>query len=728
MKNLIYFLFGLAFVLSACKRNRDEALQVPPAIRSFWPNSGKPGTIVTINGAGFIKKDNEVTFNGTAATVVDVNDTVMTVLAPAGGSTGKITVKTAGKELEAGTYTYQNLSMHGVSPLNGPAGTNIVVRGEGFGSTAAPAKVMINGKEAVITSVNDTLLIAAVPVGAGSGTIKITVDNKEVTGPSFLFQDISKIKPLKGGKGTQVTITGEGFNAVAGNNSVAFNGKPATVISATATQLVVATPDDVATGPLSVTINGQKTVGSVFTVIPPPFLATVAPLSSPAGKDITIIGSNFSSLMDENVVTFNGVAGTIKSAAEKQLVITIPAGAGSGNIKIWVNGQETAGPLFKEQNLGVISLSPDNGLAGTTVTVSGIGFSINATDNIVTFNGVAANVVSATDTELKVIAPASLSTGTLDVKVSGLQATGPLFRRAGVMTLAGGPGSGLFTRAQGLTGDRAGNLYFLQGYQVKKITPDGTITTYAGGSTSGYADGTVSVAMFLGPRTITVDSQDNLYVLDGNGLRTYVRKITPAGQVSTAVTVLENMAGGLGVDRNGTIYLSKLYQGLFKVESNGSLTRMGNFTYTIPDKMAVDALGTVYYAGGDFYNPFIGKVTPAGEHSFLAGSSRYDPDFVDGDLSVARLGSPLCVVSDPTSGNFFFVDNMAMAVRYATPSGSVKTVAGAEGTFQSFKAGYKDGTLKEALFRSMKGIHIDTNGNIYVMDPDNNAVRKIFLK
>lgn len=702
-------------------------MEIPPSVRSFWPNSGKAGTIVTINGAGFNRKDNEVSFNGTAATIVNVNDTVMTVLAPAGGSSGKLSVKTGGKALEAGTYTYQNLSMRGVSPLNGPAGTNVVIIGEGFSSMNAPAKVLINGKEATITSVNDTTLIASVPVSAGSGAIRVVVDGKEVTGPAFLFQDISKIKPLKGGKGTQVTITGEGFHTVMANNAVAFNGKAGTVISATATQLVVATPDDVATGPLSVTINGQKTVGPVFTVIPPPVLTTIAPLSGPAGKDMTVTGANFSSVLDENKVTFNGVAGVVKQAGEKELIATIPAGAGTGNIRVWVNGQETGGPQFREQNLGVVSLAPDNGLAGTSVTVTGIGFSANPAENIVTFNGVPAVVVSATATTLEVVAPANVTTGTVNVKVGSLDAIGPVFKRAGVVTLAGGPGTGMFAGATGLTGDRNGNLYFLQGQQVKKITADGTVSTYTGGAVSAHQDGPLATALFQNPRTITVDIYDNLYVLDGTGQRNYVRKITPAGDVTTVLTVLDNIAGALAVDNNGAIYLSKTYQGVFKSENNGSLTRFSGFTHTIPDKMMVDASGNLYYAGGDFYNPYIVVVPASGANRYLCGSL-FDVGFADGDGGAARLGSPLCVTPDPATGNIFFVDNMNMCIRYATPSGTVKTVTGAGGTFESFKAGYKDGTLSEALFRSMKGIHVDRSGNIYVLDQDNNAVRKIFLK
>lgn len=724
MKHFIYLFLALFLIITACKRDKQTELEIPLTVKSFWPNSGKAGTIITINGSGFARlaTDNEVSFNGEIAKVADVNDTVLTVLAPEKGTSGQLIIKTGGKQAEAGIYTYQNLSMQGVSPLNGPAGTNISIRGAGFSSLSAPAKVMVNGMEAIITSVNDTFLIAAVPVGAGSGVVKVIVDGKEVSGPAFTFQNISKIKPLKGGKGTHVTITGEGFSAVAAENIIAFNGKPGTVISASATMLVVATPDDVATGPLSVTINGENTVGPVFTVVPPPVLQTVTPLSSPAGADVTITGNYFSIEKDENEVSFNGVKGVVKSADEKQLVITVPAGAGTGNMKVWVNGQETGGPLFKEQNLGVIKLSPDNGLSGTAVTITGIGFSLNASDNQVSFNGVAATVLSATETELQVQAPATVSTGIVKVKVNTLEATGPVFKRAGVMTFL----TGVLSAPVGLATDKAGNLYTLDQNQLKKITPSGDVSSFAGSSNgvSGHADGVAANALFNNPRTIVIDKQDNLYVMDGDYQRSYVRKITPAGDVTTLINIAERLPGGLGVDKNGTVYVSRQYQGVYKLEISGVLTRIGSGYLSVPQQMVIDDAGTIYYGGGDYNNPFIHKVSAA--YSILAGNQS-DAGYIDGQGSIARIGSPLGVAFDP-AGNIVFIDDLNQSVRMVTPGGLLTTITGAGGTYQSFQPGYVDGTLSAAYFRNMNGICVDKDGNIYVMDAGNKAIRKIFLK
>ncbi|ASZ14144.1 IPT/TIG domain-containing protein [Chitinophaga pendula] len=731
MKHYLYILLSCLLLATACKRNKQDEMNVPLAVRSFWPNSGNAGTIVTFKGTGFSRtaNENEISFNGTPANVVDVNDTSLIVLAPSGGNTGEITVKVNGKQATAGLYTYQQLSIKGASPLNGPAGTNVSIRGSGFNSISSPATVYVNGITALVTSMSDSLLVVAVPIDAGSGAIKVKVEGREVNGPDFRFQKISRIKPLRGGKGTQVKISGQGFDAAVATNFIDFNGKPGRVISATETELVVATPDEVATGPLSVTINGQRTVGPIFTVIPPPVLTAVTPLSSPVGATVTLTGKNFSPETDENDILFNGIKATVKSASDNQLTVLVPAGAGSANMHINVNGQTTEGPLFKEQQLGVISLLPDNGLEGTEVKISGLGFSTTPANNIVTFNGVAVTVLNATETTLTVKAPAGVTTGTLDVKVGNLSATGPLFRRAGVMTLAGGTSGTSFNDPAGLVVDAQGYLYTGDNNQIKKVSPTGIITHFAGSlaGNKGNLDGKGAAALFNNPRSLVMDAQENIYLIDGDFQRTFVRKVTKDGSVVTIYDVAGSMPAGLAVSASGRIYVTKLYQGIFRLEDNRSLTRLGNGVHTIEYPMAIDGAGNIYYTGGDYYNPFMMKLTTDGNYILHAGSMT-ETGFVDGDKATARLFGPASVIYDAANNNFLVTDASAQALRMIGADGSIKTITGAGGTMQPFKPGYVDGTLDAAYFRNPTHLCIDRKGDIYILDKGNKAIRKVFLK
>lgn len=718
MKKYIYLLALLVVTMYACRKDNNETGKPPLSVKSFWPNSGNSGTIVTINGQGFGAKtnDNEVSFGNTEAIVVDVRDTMLTVLAPKDGTTGTISVKVGDKKLELGTYTYQSLSIRSVSPLNGPAGTNISIKGEGFSSLDAPAEVTINGKSAIVTAVNDTLVIAAIPEAAGSGKIVVKVNGKEVSGPDFAFQRISDIKPLTGGAGTKVTINGEGFSATATDNIVAFNGKRATVLSGTSNQLIVQAPADVATGPVSVAVNGQKTIGNTFTVVPFPVLKAVTPLSGPAGVEMIIKGENFSAIADEVAVMINGKAATITTVSDKQIVLKVPESAGTGKVEVTVNDQTTAGPIFKEQALSVTKISPDNGVEGTQVTITGLGFSATAADNIVLFNGIVVPVIAATETTLTVKVPTGAKTGAIEVRVNGLEAIGPVFTKSGVITLAGGPTQDIFSFPNAITIDRSGNVFVADGNKIFKVTPSGTATLFAGDAAAGFADGVGTQARFNYINTLGIDKQDNVYAADQQNKR--IRKIAPDGTVSTYAQ-LSFTPTGLGVDQNDFVYVGMQYQSVAKLDKLGNATVMARSYESPTSAIAIDNAGIVYF-GSDYSYNSIFKIQNGERTTYAGGGYGYK----DGPLSIAQFGQPIGVVYDPSENKLFTIDNNAVRMLF---DGNVTTITGWKGAMQP-SYGYQDGALSEAMFNGITALCIDKDGNIYVCERGNKAVRKIVLK
>lgn len=716
MRKYLSLLAVCCILLAACRKNNNNDA-VALNVKTFWPNSGNAGTIVTLQGQG-LNKDVTVSFNGTDAKVVDARDSILMVLAPEQGSTGTLVVKAGDRKVELGTYTYQALSLHQVSPSNGPAGTNIAIHGAGFSSLDGPATVTVNGKAALITGASDTLLVAAVPVGAGTGKITVTVNGKAVNGPEFTFQNISAIKPVKGGAGTQVAISGEGFATAAGN-TVTFNGKPATVVSATDSKLLVTAPEGVATGPVAVSINGQKTIGNVFTVVPKPVIKIVTPLSAPAGVLVNISGDYFSSLADEVSVSFNGQPAVITTTADKQMSVKVPAGAGSGKMLVTVNGQQADGPLFKEQSLGVKQLIPDNGLAGTEVIVKGMGFSTNAGDNLVTFNGITLPVTAATDTTLRVVVPVGISTGTVEVKVGSLAATGPVFKRAGVMTIAGGPNSPDFAYPAALAVDRSGNAFVTDVNVVKKVTPDGKVTLFAGqvNGSSGNANGTGTAASFNFVTSIAIDAQDNLYVIEQ--FAKAMRKITPAGVVTT-VAKFSFTPIGLGIDKNGVLYVGAQYGGVWKIDAAGNATAVARNSYETPgSSIAIDNAGNVFYTNDN--DPRVFKLADGNKTAYAGSQYGYN----DGPLLTAGFSGLTGIVSDRVAGVFYVADNNA--IRMLTDD-AVITVAGWKGGTAPPSGGYVDGTLNQAAFSNISSLFIDREGNVYIMERFNKAVRKIFFK
>ena len=228
----------------------------------------------------------------------------------------------------------------------------------------------------------------------------------------------------------------------------------------------------------------------------------------------------------------------------------------------------------------------------------------------------------------------------------------------------------------------SGNVYVADSGNntIRKITPAGVVSTLAGlAGTPGSADGTGSAARFCYPYGVAVDGSGNVYVADS--MNYTIRKITPAGVVST----LAGWPGSSG-----------------STDGTGSAAR---FDY--PTGVAVDGSGNVYVADTDNYT--IRKITPAGVVSTLAGLAGTSGS-ADGTGSAARFDWPHGVAVDG-SGNVYVADTGNYTIRMITPAGVVSTLAGTAGS-----SGSADGTGSAARFNYPYGVAVDGSGNVYVAD------------
>ena len=112
--------------------------------------------------------------------------------------------------------------------------------------------------------------------------------------------------PTHGVAGTQVTIDGQGFSSTPANNAVSFNGTPASVLSASATQLVVTVPSGATSGPIGVTVGGQ-TVSSATPFVmddtgAPPSITQVSPLIVAMGGTIMVAGTHLDPVPGDTAV------------------------------------------------------------------------------------------------------------------------------------------------------------------------------------------------------------------------------------------------------------------------------------------------------------------------------------------------------------------------------------------------------------------------------------------
>lgn len=191
-----------------------------------------------------------------------------------------------------------------------------------------------------------------------------------------------------------------------------------------------------------------------------------------------------------------------------------------------------------------------------------------------------------------------------------------------VSTLAGSVESGdvdgqgaiaRFNFPFGIALDKDGNLYVadLFNHKIRKITPDGIVSTLAG-STSGYKDGAGTNAQFEGPMDVATDGQGNVYVADGNR----IRKVTSAGQVST-------VAGSTPGYLDGTTANAR-FHGLAG--------------------MVIDTAGNLYVCDQlNYVNYVVRRIAPDGTVATLAGSI---PGNVDGPGPSAQFDHLLGITMD----------------------------------------------------------------------------------
>lgn len=141
-----------------------------------------------------------------------------------------------------------------------------------------------------------------------------------------------------------------------------------------------------------------------------------------------------------------------------------------------------------------------------------------------------------------------------------------------------------------------------------------------------------------------------------------------------------------------------------------------NARFNHPLGAAADAAGNVYLA--DTENGTIRKIAPDGFGSSLAGLAGHFGSG-SGSGTNARFFGPQGIASDD-AGNLIVADTANAIIRKITPGGTVSTLAGLPGTFNSY-----DGTGANARFYQPEGVALDNGGNVYVADAWNHTIRKI---
>jgi len=318
----------------------------------------------------------------------------------------------------------------------------------------------------------------------------------------------------------------------------------------------------------------------------------------------------------------------------------------------------------------------------------------------------------------------------------------------------GGPATGAQLNAPyGLAFDARGNLYIadLGNSRVRRVAANGNISTIAGGGSipaGGVNEGSVATAVALAaPRNVAIEPGGGLYISDFNAHRVYL--LSPGGSLTTAAgTGVAGLGGdggagqfarlafptALAVDRDGVLYIADSGNHLIRKVTRGvigSMVRSGT-----PTGLALDGAGTLYVAdrsagqivrytsagavttlsvlardvafGADGYiyapdGEFVRRIAQSGAVAVIAGGGSLAAGD-GGDAKTARLNHPAGVAVD-SAGNLYIADRDNNRVRRVSAAGIITTLAGTEG-----------------LLSAPSSVSVDTVGNLVVADTGNHRI------
>jgi len=576
------------------------------------------------------------------------------------------------------------------------------------GNDNATIDVMVDANPSAVETRSAELILTA----QGVTPVKVSINQEKMP-----EAEIISFTPTSAAYGATLTIIGKNFSAVKTENTVQFNGHDAEILSATTTEMQVTVPKNLqCSGKVSVTVGGVTAVSAAdFTYLPSIYESiSVEPESltfSAEGENKTFDVTTKLTWTITGHETVTWITSIIPVSGNDNATVSVtvdanPSAVETRSAELILSAQDVTPVKVsisqeKMPEAEITFFTPASAAYDATLTITGKNFSAVKNENIVKFNGHDVEVISATTTEIQVTVPKNLQcSGKVSVMVGGVTAISAAdftyLPTITVSTLAGRGTDGFvdgngtaaqFSYPTGVAVDVSGNIYVADGlnHNIRKITPEGVVSTLAGNRTAGFADGIGTAAKFSYPYNVTTDALYNIYVGDFGNNR--IRKISPEGMVST-------FAGS----------------GTYGFVNGASTAAQFNYIRGI----AVDVLGNMYVA--DENNHSIRKISPEGVVSTFAGNGI--KGFVDGASTVAQFSHPLDVAVDAI-GNIYVADLINQSIRKINKEGMVSTLAG-NGT-----EGFADGVGTAARFSHPSGVAVDAIGNVYVADMNNNSIRII---
>lgn len=391
---------------------------------------------------------------------------------------------------------------------------------------------------------------------------------------------------------------------------------------------------------------------------------------------------------------------------------------------------------------------PLQGGGGTSILINGSNFSSDTAQLEVTINGNKLAITGANTNQIMAVVPSKCGSGNVIVKVGGDEISSTAvfnymftrsvsnFAGSGTAGFANGKGNEAqfnfsgeaWYRSKGIVTDDDGNVFVADpgNHCIRKIDSAGNVTVFAGDpNNGGHADGQGLSARFSLPYDLAIDNDRNLYCVDPGNWD--IRRISPDG-TATTIAWASQEPWSVAVDKStGDVY----YLGTVSPANVYRITPEGTSESVIsglnyPAGMDFDNDGNLYIASnGDHtvtkFTKATWAATPVAGAAGVAG-------FENGEGSAARFAFPWGLAVD-ADGNLYVAGNGTWDGGAYNPDQSIRFIAANAWMVSIYAgsgtAGYANAIGEAAAFSAPGGVAVDKNGVVYVLDKNNNRVRKI---
>jgi len=466
MKKIYYLLCLLPLMplVSACDDEGAEVVLLqnpesqPVTLSSIAPDYGFVGDQFTLTGTNFGGGVDfiQVFIGENEAEVLTCTDTEVKVLVPKEATTGRISVRFMGQEVNSDLMfrVMGKPSVEQMKPLFGTegeqkawgfVGSEITFSGSELGGSQEDVKVVFKGAagtSAEIVSWSEEEFKVKVPEGAVSGKLTLTVGSQSVNTPyEFRLVEhatVSGITPAQGYKGCEVTLSGKGLGdeTTKGQTKVWFGDKAGTVLACENEKITVRTPNSLEEGKeysvKLVTPFETINLEDKFSVAPSPIISVDdLPNDRYMGETLTIKGQNMPAKADwESIYVYFGDLQAVLSPEDYMidemgngtLNVTVPHELAAGSVPVIV---EIAGIEFIRKNITIISAPEITAVdcplvvSGGSLRLLGTGLGTDSSKfSEVMFGDQITSVSSVNETELTLAVPDFAGNNVDDVSIS----------------------------------------------------------------------------------------------------------------------------------------------------------------------------------------------------------------------------------------------------------------------------------------------------------------------